>query len=90
MSRKPLLQRLHESDPDLFKSISKLILLHLTKTAIVNCSASGDGNMERADLFIEIDKRRKSIDDDIANQQKIVDKLLLGVANATSHTSRMP
>nr|WP_307773249.1 hypothetical protein [Providencia stuartii] len=46
--------------------------------------------MERADLFIEIDKRRKSIDDDIANQQKIVDKLLLGVANATSYTSRMP
>lgn len=76
MSRKPLLQRLHESDPDLFKSISKLILLHLTKTAIVNCSTGSDGQIECASRLIEIDKRRASIDADIENQQKIVDELL--------------
>lgn len=76
MSRKPLLQRLHESDPDLFKSISKLILLHLTKTAIVNCSTGSDGQIECASRLIEIDKQRALINADIADQQKIVDVLL--------------
>lgn len=71
-----------------FNEVLKLIVLHLTKTAI---TMLGD-----KELPPEVEKQRETIDSDIKEQQMIVDGLLdnatpqqttVGVTNAATYTS---